>query len=1025
MHTRAERMALEAEDLPCFSGLKLGHVRQTITEALSRVGHNGIFEQYTKHDISHIDRMLDALDWIIPESTWQRLTPADSLLHVLAIYLHDLGMLVTESEFAQRESSGWRDYVSKLYAGTEGDDYRVKVADLGEDAGERFLYQEYVRAQHGERVRAWISGTAPARLGRADAAMAEVAALLVPLPAVFREDLGLVCESHHVNDLGDITRYAISRPYGPSQAQEANIQYAAILLRTTDLLHITSDRTPSVAFRLIAPADPVSQEEWAKQMAVTAVRSKPALDDEGNVAVSAPRNTIEVCAQFTDEDGFFGLTAYLTYARRQLQQTFDWAAESIRRHGSSYEFPWRYIDDTEIRTSGFLRDSFEFTLDTKRVLDLLTGHTLYNNTSVVVRELVQNSLDAIRVHAFGAGGVITGKISIHWDSSRRRLSVTDNGTGMTQDVIERHLLRVGSSRYHDAEFVRQHPGFSPISRFGIGVLSTFMIADAVTITTVHADEAQGRQLSLRSVHGRYLIRLFEKDDPDGLKLGPHGTTVTLALRPSAKMEDIRTVVERWVVVPACEVVLTCDDEEPTKIGHGSIRDALRMRLEHDGHVIAASGVNVRDGDIGVEEAEEDGLRLAFAKKWSSHFQEWSLLEMPERRQEQGHPLGTCVEGIRVETETPGFKQIKLYAMANVTGPGAPRTDVSRSRLEHTPERLALLKAIYRQYALFVASEVEGLRERGFSLTWSAQEARYLAGPLLNSTAHDPGLLKGEIGQVPSIVVDDGSARHLRTPADVGAMAVYWTVESNFFRSAESLLREVPSAASVTALAEVLGAGAIGIPTGPVVTSGADYESTMQTQGREISRIVLRPAERRVDLAWASISAVPCWQSVNPPEGRGIDDEPGTLVENMAWHALTRRRREQFLVAREAGVKVEGQSSEIVVRSHGLMLCLPGSVLATFLIELLDRCGEAEAAAAWQTRLFVAQALELFCGRETQGAKVTQVEALELLERMRREGPRRAVTNLVDLDDLAGAIAAVPIRVFDSWAWNRGAGDSDD
>ena len=37
---------------------------------------------------------------------------------------------------------------------------------------------------------------------------------------------------------------------------------------------------------------------------------------------------------------------------------------------------------------------------------------------------------------------------------------------MTQEVIEKHLLKVGSSRYQDQQFREKHPKFSPISRFG-------------------------------------------------------------------------------------------------------------------------------------------------------------------------------------------------------------------------------------------------------------------------------------------------------------------------------------------------------------------------------------------------------------------------------------------------------------------------------------------------------------------------------------------------------------------------------
>jgi hypothetical protein len=400
LDTYAEQQAITAEELPAFSGLKLLHIKRNVAEILKQIGGEGIFDTYTRHDISHIDEMLKALDWLIPSDTKEIMSPADWLLLVLAIYFHDMGMLVTRNEFENRDRSGFAEYRDRvLFADAAGTDYKAKVNELLSDKAERFLYQEFVRAKHGERIRHWISGKAHDSLGVAGQVVAEINPLLISLDTQFRQDLAFICESHHLEDLDDLEKYSISRPYGNSSEETANLQFAAILLRTSDLLHITRDRTPAIAFRLINPSDPISQEEWAKQMAVKSVRSKVAVDEDGNLAPDAPRDTIEIHAFFERPDGFFGLTSYLSYAGGQLKQNFDWLQKAAKVAGSQHVIPWRRIDDTNVKTEGFLKQSFEFTLDNARILDLLTGHTLYNDTSVVLRELVQNSLDAVRVQA--------------------------------------------------------------------------------------------------------------------------------------------------------------------------------------------------------------------------------------------------------------------------------------------------------------------------------------------------------------------------------------------------------------------------------------------------------------------------------------------------------------------------------------------------------------------------------------------------------------------------------------------------
>ena len=86
------------------------------------------------------------------------------------------------------------------------------------------------------------------------------------------------------------------------------------------------------------------------------------------------------------------------------------------------------------------------------------------------------------------------------------LEIADSGTGMTQETVEDHLLKVGASYYQDPTFLRDYPDFSAISQFGIGLLTAFMVADDVHVYTRHATDDQTLHLALQSVHGEYLMR---------------------------------------------------------------------------------------------------------------------------------------------------------------------------------------------------------------------------------------------------------------------------------------------------------------------------------------------------------------------------------------------------------------------------------------------------------------------------------------------------------------------------------------
>lgn len=940
LNSNAEKLAEKAESLPAFSGLKLSHIKDQLEKLLSLIGRDGIFDEYTQHDISHIDKMLGMLDWLIPKDTKEIMSPADWLMTVLAIYFHDLGMLVTKREYDARESSGFlafRD--SELFAGDNGEDYRFKVEKLGADRGERFVYQEFVRSKHAERIRSWIMGQEREHLGISTDAVIEIDKLLSGFSLPFRRDLSLICESHHLNDLDNLNKYKVSQPYGDSDAETVNLQYAAILMRTADLLHITSDRTPSILFRVINPTDPISQLEWVKQQAVTRVRSKIGLNQENIPDENAPRNTIEVHAHFTEEDGFFGLTSYLQYAAEQLHKSYEWVSEAHKANGSRHKFPWRYIDDSHVETEGFIRDTFEFTFDQAKILDLLTGHTLYNDINIVVRELVQNSIDAIRLQDLSYRKNeelgFEGKVKIHWDSLNRILLVEDNGTGMTQNIIERNLLKVGSSRYQGDEFKVEYPDFSPISRFGIGVLSTFMVADSVEILTAHPDNEEARQLSLRSVHGKYLIRLLDKQTAvEAKRMCPHGTQIKLKIRPSIDLSNIVETARRWVVIPNCEIMLIVDDNEPIPIGFSSLKEVVKSYLLQNGYPIEE--IDSEKPNIRIIEEVEDEVALAYAVTWSEYFKEWSFLQTDVDDERENLLLGTCVEGIRVEFNTPGYDGYNIIAVSNATGLNAPKTNVVRSGLELTPERDRMLKTIYKLFCKHITREVNEMTEkRSFSLTWAVDESKYLVDPLTsprNSRIKNMSLLLESITDLPLLLVERDGLRSATSNRELSKEDFFWTIDCASFRSAEGLLREIPKNSSFSLLMKALNAADFYIPEGTLLCGKLNndelYDLVFST--KEIGTIKVDRSERRIDLLWREKSAAPVWRFV-PRNADTVNFEH--MVQRD--YAMSRNSNVFRIGVAQDAIPIEGVIDEIAIRAFGYTYILPNTLLADYLLKVFN------------------------------------------------------------------------------------------
>jgi hypothetical protein len=916
----AEERATQAHGLPSFSQFNLAGAKKDLEILLRQIGRDGIFAEYTSHDISHINTLLGMLEWLVVPEAAASMSPADWMMIVLAIYLHDAGLVVTKAEFENRSSSGFPEFRDKVLNSPVPSAYQERVRLLADDERERFLYQEFVRTHHAERIKCWITGDPRRDLGVADQAAKAAADLVKNLSEEFRGDLALVCESHHKDDLDDLIKYDPRRPYGNDLKETANLQFAAILLRTADLLHITQDRAPSLAFSLINPSDPKSIEEWHKQMTVVTIRKSEPRDRDGNVDVDATPDTVAVTATFHNPLGYFSLSEYLFYADKQLKQSNQWAEQTNSKEALKFIFPWRKIDSTRVKAEGFESKQFSFELDKPKILKLLTGHTLYSNSDVVVRELVQNSLDATRLQSRKEGS--TGRIELTFSTASRTLTVDDNGTGMTQSIIENHFLNVGNSRYSDETFRKQNPGFSAISRFGIGILSTFMISDEIEVITKAPEERQARNLSIRSLNGKYLIRLLNPSDesfPDLLRT--HGTRVQLKLRAGIQNPDIRRIAEFWILFPESELTVKIDDSPRVRIGYESPKEALEETLRGAGYNLSSAEPEDYTQAYRVVERQRDGLRVAFALQWQPAYKNWAFAS-PSRvllnQTGQPHlpPNAVCVHGVRIESTSPGFGGQDPLAISDIKGPKSPATNVARSNLEISSLVDEMFSRIYEIYAGHITNEIHEMStKRGVSTSTAASEGRYLSsslqGPVPENQCPAAGkLLNERLKSIPFLTLDKADERSLVSLAGLEREEGFWTVEGGAYSSAEALMKRAPSGVSLAKLASILGADYLTAP-GNVV--GGYAESTLVRElvlgDFEVDRIEFIRAARQANLHWRALSAARIWKSIIP-SASAANQRVSQLIQQFGRIASVGTPRFRALVLQDSDeLSISGMDGE--------------------------------------------------------------------------------------------------------------------
>ncbi len=208
------------------------------------------------------------------------------------------------------------------------------------------------------------------------------------------------------------------------------------------------------------------------------------------------------------------------------------------------------MNDTELHTTR---------VDLAGLMTVLGEH-LYSTPLVAVRELVQNAHDAItRRRVEEAPDVVAG-IRVRVDVARGTLRVEDDGAGLTRDEVVAYLATVGAGYTRILRERTQRDDL--IGYFGLGLLSAFVVSDAVEVRTA-SYQTPGEALRYRSRDGqRYTLEAIE---------GPRvGTVVELTLkerfRPLLSYDELGAVLRRYCALLSVPVHLgddaTAINDEP-------------------------------------------------------------------------------------------------------------------------------------------------------------------------------------------------------------------------------------------------------------------------------------------------------------------------------------------------------------------------------------------------------------------------------------------------------------------------------
>ena len=189
----------------------------------------------------------------------------------------------------------------------------------------------------------------------------------------------------------------------------------------------------------------------------------------------------------------------------------------------------------------------QFKTESKKLLDMMIN-SIYTHKEIFLREIISNASDAIDKLCYRSltdenVGMERSdfRIRITVDKENRIITVSDNGIGMTKEELENNLgviARSGSLNFKDGldEEEQENAAIDIIGQFGVGLYSSFMVADRVTVITKGYGSDEAFKWESTGVDG-YTITSAEKETV--------GTDVIMHIKEDDETEKYSTYLENW------------------------------------------------------------------------------------------------------------------------------------------------------------------------------------------------------------------------------------------------------------------------------------------------------------------------------------------------------------------------------------------------------------------------------------------------------------------------------------------------
>ena len=398
---------------------------------------------------------------------------------LLSAYWHDLGMVCNSSE--EIKSEEWFDeYIKKSYK------YDGILTQE--------IVSEYIRLNHHKRLESLIYNTTNI-LNKSEKD------LFVNGHDVI--DISYKVSMSHNENTKDLEKF---KEYQSNDNQDDFI-FCAILLRLADIMDFDNERTATSSYKFLGLENPTnsenqfSQKEWKKHL------------DSLGFTYNSEKKILYFKAIPKEPDTEFYIREFIKIINDELNKCTQLFNSHCKKWRDIFKLPYE-IDISGINSkSSYKFGDYKFSFDNNQALDLLTGNNIYSDPMIFVRELLQNSIDASLYREYlekknGKNDFKCKPINVtdwHDKDGNYWIRFDDYGLGMDEYVLLNYFTKIGKSFYESKDFNKEL-GFKSISKFGIGILSCFMVANKIEVSTKKED-CEAIRFSIKSLYSYFVTQL--------------------------------------------------------------------------------------------------------------------------------------------------------------------------------------------------------------------------------------------------------------------------------------------------------------------------------------------------------------------------------------------------------------------------------------------------------------------------------------------------------------------------------------